>query len=139
MGFFSAGRGQGSTFYFELPLYSAAYLKVDSVQASRALLPLQTRVAVPPMAGRRAAILPGDLHTEEGGDSSEANHVAVEANLFRATSENLFSGPASVLSGSRENSMVDHSLRQRSIQRENSSRQLVSTHLGMLVCDQCLR
>ena len=138
MGFFSAGRGRGSTFYFELPLYSAAYLKVDSVHDSRALLPLQTRVAVPPMAGRRAAVLPDDSYKEEGGDNSEA-HIADEVNRFRATSENLYSGSASVLSGSGENSIVDLSLPQKSIQRENSPRQFISTHLGMLVCDQCLR
>ena len=30
IGFFSAGQGQGSTFFFELPLYSAAFAGLDS-------------------------------------------------------------------------------------------------------------
>ena len=52
MGFFSAGRDQGSTFYFELPLYTAAFVGLDSEQAARAMTMSQSRLTFKQMASR---------------------------------------------------------------------------------------
>jgi len=53
MGFVSAGHDHGSTFYFEMPLYNAAFLGLDVEQATRTLLLSQNRLTALPMAERR--------------------------------------------------------------------------------------
>eukprot|EP01036_Dinobryon_divergens_P002285 gene2285-3014_t len=68
MGFSSAGRDQGSTFYFELPLYNAASVGLDPEQAARKILLLsQNRLASTPSAERRSNILSGSWFDEDQG------------------------------------------------------------------------
>eukprot|EP01036_Dinobryon_divergens_P041304 gene41304-54742_t len=71
MGFSSAGRDQGSTFYFELPLYNAVYIGLDPEQAARTMLLSQNRLASTLVAERTTSILSVRLHNEDG--SSEAS------------------------------------------------------------------
>jgi len=70
MGFFSAGRDQGSAFYFELPLYTAAFVGFNPEQAARAMLLSQSRLTItPPTAVREPVdpIIGGGFITQDGG------------------------------------------------------------------------
>ena len=78
MGFFSAGRDQGSTFYFELPLYTAAFVGFNPEQATRAMLLSQSRLTIPsPITARESA-------DPIEGLGNEANAVRQVGNLFLA-------------------------------------------------------
>ena len=87
MGFSSSGLDQGTTFYFELPLYSAASVGLDPEQAARTLLLSQNRLAVSPVAPRRSTIRTSGLHNDNGeGHGNETGALEVAANLFQSVS-----------------------------------------------------
>jgi hypothetical protein len=84
MGFSSAGKGQGSTFYFELPLYNAASIGLDPEQGARTMLLSHGRHSATPMAERRPTESTGEMKAsskklsrlcsgEEGSASSEGH------------------------------------------------------------------
>ena len=85
MGFSSAGRNQGTTLYFELPLYSAASVGLDPEQAVRIMLLSQDRLAATSVAPRRSTIRTSGPHNDNGGRrGNEAGAVEVAANLFQS-------------------------------------------------------
>ena len=85
MGFSSSGLDQGTTFYFELPLYSAASVGLDPEQAARTLLLSQNRLAVSPVAPRRSTSRTSGLHNDNGeGRGNETGALEVAANLFQS-------------------------------------------------------
>ena len=106
MGFSSAGRDQGSTFYFELPLYSAASIGLDPEQAARTMLLSQNRLATAPMADRRrlAAQLGGLSNAVEGSVDGACGDREV-VNLAQQA-DAVESGHKVELPGGEENSLL---------------------------------
>ena len=78
MGFSSAGRDQGSTFYFELPLYSAASIGLDPEQAARTMLLSQNRLATAPMAHRRPLEWTGEMKTSSRRQSVDTRLLGTD-------------------------------------------------------------
>ena len=128
MGFFSAGRDQGSTFYFELPLYTAAFVGLSPEQAAGAMQLSQSRATItPPMEvreitdpTRRGLGTPDCCHNHEvdGKENDEENVRHAAGNIFHVADMSQESERIIGIAASSA--------------RRKSPRQSLSTELGAL-------